>query len=167
MSLNNTLRNRKKEKVSTFLPTILDKLLSRHGKIRFFKSILWRFKGSKVGPVFQKSVKHSNNWILLNHENLVFLRTQSALCPISIIIIFLSHNFLGLDYLPWKGISLTKIPQAGLDKFTCARMIFWACNFTCAPDRARKKIRRAKSKSMCTSDKETTIKNHFCSLLSK
>ena len=56
----------------------------------------------------------------------------------------------------------------GLDKFTSAPPIFRVRNFIYAPDRARKKKNgRAKSESMCTSDRGTTRNDHFCSLLPK
>ena len=55
----NNLRKRQKERLSTFFPAILDRLLSRQAKLRFFKSGFQRFKWSKLGPGFETLVKYS------------------------------------------------------------------------------------------------------------
>ena len=53
------LQEKEKKRLQTFFPAILDGLLSRQAKMRFFKDIFQRFKGSKFGSGFQKLLKYS------------------------------------------------------------------------------------------------------------
>ena len=53
------LQEKEKKRLQTFFPAILDGLLSRQAKMRFFKDIFQRLKGSKFGSGFQKLLKYS------------------------------------------------------------------------------------------------------------
>ena len=56
---SNNLRKGQKERLQTFFPAILDRLLSRQAKMRFSKGGFQGLKEFKVIPRFQKLLKHS------------------------------------------------------------------------------------------------------------
>ena len=77
--------------------------------------------------------KTTTNSFILERMSTTSIKIKSQSLLLSSLSIFEKFNLLCI--CP----QLLKKPLSGLDKFTSSRLIFWALDFTCAPDWALKK----------------------------